>query len=75
MTRLNGTHFDWFRFWHQLQSETDRSELSAVYKFSYPKELISSEARIIIVDEGYTRAKNILIRKHGKPSKVVNAHF
>ena len=64
ITRFNGTHIDWFRFWNQFESEIDRSELPA--KFSYLKELISPKVRVIIdgspiISEGYNRAKNILI--------------
>ena len=39
ITKFNGTHIDWVRFWNQFESETDRPELSAVSKFSYLKEL------------------------------------
>ena len=35
ITRFNGTHINWFRFWNQFESEIDRSELSTVSKFSY----------------------------------------
>ena len=35
ISRFNDTHINWFRFWNQFESEIDRSELSAVSKFSY----------------------------------------
>ena len=62
ITRFNGTHIDWFRFCKQFESEIERSELPAVSKFSYLKELISPKVGIIIdglpfTGEGYNRAK------------------
>lgn len=78
--RFNGTHIDWFRIWNQFESETDRSELSAVSKFSLLKEFILLKIRVIInglpfTSEGSLRAKNILISKYGKLSEVNNAHI
>ena len=64
ITSLNGTLIDWFRIWSQFESKIDRSELSAVSKFSYFKELISPKIGVLIdglsfTNEDYTRAKNI----------------
>ena len=50
ITKFQGTHLDWQRFWGQFEAEIDKSE-------------------------GYTRAKNILMTKYGKPSEVANAHI
>ena len=49
-------------------------------KFSYLKELVIPKVRLLIdslpfTSEGYTKAKNILLTKYGKPSEVANAHF
>ena len=48
-------------------------------KYSYLKELVDPKIRkeidgLPFSSEGYERAKNILKRKYGKPSEVVNAH-
>ena len=48
-------------------------------KFSYVKELVIPKVRLLIdslpfTSEGYTKAKNILLNKYGKPSEVTNAH-
>ena len=48
-------------------------------KFSYLKELVSPKVRSLIdgppfTAEGYTRAKNIFVKKYGKHSEVANAH-
>ena len=78
--RFNGTHIDWFRIWNQFESETDRSELSAVSKFSLLKEFILLKIRVIInglpfTSEGYTRAKNILTSNYDKPNEIANTHI
>ena len=79
ITKFNGTHLDWFRFWNQFESDIEKSELSPVSKFSYLKELVSPKVRSLIdgppfTAEGYTRAKNIFVKKYGKHSEVANAH-
>ena len=48
-------------------------------KFSYLKELVIPKVRVLIysfhfTSEDYTRSKNILTTKYGKPSEVANAH-
>ena len=48
-------------------------------KFSCLKELVIPKIRLLIdslpfTSEGYTRAKNVLMTKYGKPSEVANAH-
>ena len=62
----------------QYDMEIDKSNLSAVGKFSYLKELLDPRARALINGlsfntEGYERAKNILVIKFSKQSEVVNA--
>ena len=79
ITKFDGTHFDWFRFWNQFESQIDKCDLSQVLKFSYLKELVIPKVLLLIdslpfTSEGYTRAKNILLTKYGKPSEVANAH-
>lgn len=77
---FSGTHIDWFRVCNQFESETDRSELSAVSKFSLLKELILLKIRVIInglpfISEGYTRAKIILISNYDKHREIANTHI
>ena len=79
ITPFDGTHLDWFRFWNQFETQIDKNDLPPVSKFSYLKELVIPKVRLLIdslpfTSEGYTRAKNILITKYGKPSEVANAH-
>ena len=79
ITKFQGTHVDWLRFWSQFEAEIDQAELGKVAKFSYLKELLVPKVRQTIdglpfTTEGYERAKQILKTKYGKPSEVVNAH-
>ena len=39
ITKFDGTSLDWFRFWNQFESETDKAEIGPVSKFSYLKDL------------------------------------
>ena len=81
ITKFEGTHIDWFRFWNQYESEIDRSELHPVSKFNYPKELLAPKVRLLIdtlpylTTEDYSRAMTILKAKFGKSSEVSDAHI
>ena len=80
ITKFQGTHLDWQRFWGQFEAEIDKSDIGQVAKFSYLKELLVPKVRAVIDglpfnSVGYTRAKNILMTKYGKPSEVANAHI
>ena len=80
ITKFQGTHLDWQRFWGQFEAEIDKSDIGKVAKFSYLKELLVPRVRAVVDglpfnSEGYTRAKNILKTKYGKPSEVANAHI
>ena len=80
ITKFEGTHIDWFRFWNQYQAEIDWSELHPVSKFNYLKELLAPKVRLLIdalpfTSEGYLRAIAISKAKFGKPSEVSAAHI
>lgn len=79
ITKFNGTHTDWLRFWNQFKAEIDSFDVSPITKFSYLKELVDPKVRSMIDalpfnSEGYLRAKNILTTKYGKESEIINAH-
>ena len=79
ITKFNGTHLDWFRFWNQFESDIEKSELSPVSNFSYLKELVSPKVwslidRLPFTTEGYTRVNNILVEKYGKHNEISIAH-
>ena len=79
VTKFDGTHFDWFRFWNQFKSQIDKCDLPQVSKLSYPKKLVITKVRLLIdslpfTSEDYTRGKNIFMTKYEKLSEVGNAH-
>ena len=66
ITKFDGTHFDWLRFWNQFESQVDKYDLSQVSKFFYLKELVIPKVHLLIdslsfTSEGYTKAKKIYI--------------
>ena len=80
ITRFNGSHLDWIRFWNQFEAEIDNANISPVTKFSYLKEMLIPSVRIFIdglpfTTEGFQRAKNIFKSKYGKNSEIVTAHI
>ena len=79
ITKFNGTHQDWLRFWNQFEAEVDKAQVSRITKFSYLKELVDPKVRNAIDGlpfsiEGYERAKTILKSKYGKPCEIVHAY-
>ena len=80
ITKFQGTHLYWQRFWGQFEAEIDKSDIGQVAKFSYLKELLVPRVRAVIDglpfnSEGHTRAKNILKTKFGRHSEVANVHI
>ena len=80
ITKFQGTHLDWQRFWGQFETEIDKAEISQIAKLSYLKELLVPKARTYIdglpfTIEGYERATTILKTKYGKTSEVANSHM
>ena len=80
ITKFEGTHLDWFRFWNQFEAEIDKAEISAISKFPYLREFLVPKLRALIdglpfTPEGYARAKSILLAKFGKPSETAAAHI
>lgn len=80
ISKFQGTHIDWQRFWSQFETEIDKSDIAQVTKFSYLKEALVPKVRLTIdglplTTEGYERAKQILRTRYGKPSEVANAHI
>lgn len=78
ITKFQGTHLDWVRFWNMFLTQTDQATISDESKFSYLKELVIPRVRLTIEklpvsSEGYKRAKIML--EHGDPAEVVNAHI
>lgn len=80
ITKFNGSHTDWLRFWNIYKAEIDKcSNMVAVTKFAYLKVLLEPKIRAGIdglpfSSEGYEQAKSILTNKYGKTSEIVNAY-
>ena len=80
ISKFQGTHFDWQRFWGQFTTEFDKSDISPITKLSYLKELLIARVcafteGLPFSTEGYERAKTILQTRYGKEREVSNAHI
>eukprot|EP00794_Sanderia_malayensis_P018541 gene18541-biopygen15622 len=80
ITKFQGTHLDWVRFWNIFQTQIDSAPMSETAKLSYLKELVTPKVRITIdklpvTSEGYAKAKEILEQRYGDPAEVTNAHI
>ena len=80
ISKFQGNHLDWVRFWNQFETEIDKSNITQVAKLSYLRELLMPNARVMIEglpfsSEGYEGAKAILKTKYGQISEVINAHI
>ena len=79
ISKFSGELTDWPRFWNQFEAEIDLSEVAAVTKLSYLKELVNPKVKTAIdglpfTTQGYQRAKNILKSKYGQMSEIVNVY-
>ena len=79
ITKFNGTHLAWRRFWSQFVEEIDKSGMAPITKFSYLKEFVVPKVRKSIdglpfTAEGYNRAKSVLDDCYSKESEIVKAY-
>ena len=79
ISKFNGTYMDWPRFWGQFTETIDKSNIAAVSKFAYLRELLDSKVKTTIealpfTAEGYNQAKSILQEKYGKETEIVKAY-
>ena len=79
VTKISGELMEWPRFWKQFEAEIDRSEVAAVTKFSYLKQLADPKVKTAIdglpfTTEGYQRARDILKFKYGQMSEILSAY-
>ena len=79
ITKFDGTHIDWLRFWNRIEAEIDTAQIPAVTKFSYLKEMLEKRVRVNVDgfpfnSEGYERAKNVLKTKYVKTSEIINTN-
>ena len=79
ISKFNGTYLDWLRFWEQFRSQIDESAIADGAKLTYLQELLEEKRKQEILglpfsSEGYQQAKEILERKYGIDSEIINAH-
>ena len=80
ISKSEGTHFDWKRFWSQSECKIDCTEFAQVTKFNFLNEMLKPKVRVLVdglpfTADGYEGAKNILKSKYGKESEVANARI
>ena len=79
ITKFQGTHLDWQRFWGQFEAEIDKSDIGQVAKFSYLNYLyqkleLSSMGCPLTVRDTHER-RTFSQPSEAKPSEVANAHI
>jgi len=79
ITKYNGALESWLTFWNKFEAEIDKTDLPAVTKFAYLKELVEPRVRkgidgLPFTSEGYQRAKHILKTNYGQTSEIINAY-
>ncbi|XP_028394878.1 uncharacterized protein LOC114519022 [Dendronephthya gigantea] len=80
ISKFEGTHLDWIRFWSIFSTQIDQTSIPDEAKFSYLKELVTPKVRTTIEklpadSAGYKKAKEFLEQRYGDPSEVVNSHI
>lgn len=79
IARFNGTYEDWPRFWNQFVEIIDKATMPGVTKFAYLKSFLNQKVKHLVeglpfTNEGYNRAKSILLDKYGKDSEIIKAY-
>ena len=79
ISKFNGTYLDWLRFWEQFTSQIDKSAIADGAKLTYLQELLEEKPKQEIMglpfsSDGYKQAKDILEKKYGINSEIINAH-
>ena len=67
ITKFDGSHMDWPRFWGQFSENNDKTSVAPITKFTY-------FGALPFTAEGYNRAKSILKEKFGKDSEIIKAY-
>ena len=79
ITKFDGSHMDWPRFWGQFSENIDKTSVAPITKFTFLRELVTPQVSRTIealtsTAEGYNRAKSILKEKFGKDSEIIKAY-
>ena len=74
ISKFEGTALDWSRFWSQFETDIDQqNHMIPVTKYSYLKDfllphLCKSVDSLTFTTEGYSRTREVLQDKFGKPT-------
>ena len=79
IARFNGTYEDWPRFWNQFVEIIDKATMPGMTKFTYLKSFLDQKVKrsvegLPFSNEGYNRAKSILLEKYGKDLEIIKAY-
>ncbi len=74
ISKFEGSHMDWPRFWGQFTEAIDKSSIPPITKFTYLCELLGPKVKRCVealpfTPEGYNRAKSVLLDQYGKESE------
>ena len=69
ISKFEGTHLDWMRFWNQIETKIDKANLTQV-----PRVRTSVDG-LPFTTEGHEKAKTILQTKFCKPNEVAYARM
>lgn len=79
ITKFDGSHMDWPRFWGQFSENIDKTSVAPITKFTCLRELVTPQVSQTIealpfTAEGYNCEKSILNEKFGKDSEIIKAY-
>ena len=79
ITKFDGSHMDWPRFWGEFSENIDKTNVAPITKFTYLRELVTPQVSRMIealpfTAEGYNRTKSIFKEKFGKDSEIIKAY-
>ena len=79
ISKFEGSHMDWPRFWGQFTEAIDKSSIPPITKFTYLCELLGPKVKRCVealpfTPEGYNRAKSVLLDQYGKESEIIKCY-
>lgn len=80
LPKFSGDYTQWQTFWEKFVAAVDSSNIATVNKFSYLQSLLHGEAAtsirgLSLTADNYNTAKEILVRRFGKPERIVFSHI
>ena len=80
ITKFDGSHMDWPRFWGQFSENIDKTSVAPITKFTYLRELFTPKVSrtieaLCFTAEGYNHAESILKEEFGKDLEIIKAYM